>query len=113
VIGWEPVTRRQYAAGGRGTDGRWDEGAITDTPIYGSPQPAKGKDMELLPEGSRQSDAKRFYTYELLDTENQDDQKSADRIQIDSDWYEVQNVKRERAVIPHYKAVCLKITEAG
>jgi hypothetical protein len=112
IPGQEQVTRRQYAAGTRNSSGNFVPGATTDTAIQMSVQPANGRDMELLPEGSRQSDAKKGYTTSALDTENQHDSKSADRILLDSIWYQVMNVKRERSIIAHYKVLMLRVAES-
>jgi len=112
ILGQEAITLRTYAAGARSSLGAWTEGATTDVSIQASVQPATGRDMQLLPEGSRQSDAKRIYTVTALNTESQHDGTSADRVQIDSIWYEVHNVKRERSIIPHYRGICLRVAEA-
>lgn len=112
ILGQEPITLRSFAAGSRNALGRWAEGASTDTVIQASVQPAKGQDMTLLPEGSRQSDSKRVYTTSALVTDNQHDGRSADQLVIDTIVYQVMSVKRERSIIPHYRAICLRVTEA-
>jgi len=110
ILGSLPVTLSRNT-GSRGTDGRWVDGTPTTSTIYGSIQPMNGKDMASLPEGERQVDGKKFYTRTLLKTANQHDGTPADRIIYDSITYEVRGVAHENRIIPHYKALLVRIQE--
>jgi hypothetical protein len=112
ILGQEAITLRRRAAGTRGTDGRWDAGASTDSTIRASVQPASGDDLAILPEGLRMKRGKRVYTKTELRVGSLDDGTDADRLVIDSTVYQVQHVERVRSVIAHYKAIALAEQEA-
>lgn len=113
ILGTEPIKRRRYSAGSYGTDGRWDDGGRLDDEILASVQPMNGRDLQLLPEGLRQRDSIKVYTEAELRTANQHVAKQADELQIDSIWYQVHTVSRQRSIIPHYKAICLRVQESA
>jgi len=55
-------------AAGTWVKGKFTEGAVTSFSIMASVQPLKGKEIELLPEGRRQSQAVNIYTDTQLNT---------------------------------------------
>lgn len=110
ILGSLPVTLSRNT-GTRGSDGRWVDGTATTSTIYGSIQPASGKDMATLPQGDRQRDGKKFYTTTLLKTVDQHAGTPADRIIYESVTYEVRSVANENRIIPHYKAMLVRIQE--
>lgn len=112
ILGSEAITRITYAAGTRGSDGRWVQGSSTSTTIYASVQPMEGQDLEILEEGERARDGKRLYTATVMETANQHLGTSADLVTIDSINYEVRQVKRERSIIPHYRVLVMRVQEA-
>lgn len=114
TLGQEPITRRRYAAGSRGSDGRWTRGAVTDTDLFATVQPANARDLQILPEGLRQRDAIKLYTDDaVLRTANQNGQGDADEVVVDGVSYEVQSIARQRAVMAHYKALATRIQESA
>jgi len=111
ILGIESLTRRRYAAGERGTDGRWEQGDATDATIRASVQPASDDDLKTLPEGERTRRAKRIYTSSELRLVDQDAGTSADQVQVDGDWYEVRLIQRERSLLAHYRVIVLAVQE--
>ena len=108
----ETLSKTAYAAGTRGTDGRYVNGATTVTSITASVQPASGRDVETLTEGERQRDPKRIYTETELKPADPNTEKRADTLVIDGSTYEVRSVKRERYLfLHHYKAIALRLQE--
>lgn len=112
ILGQRALVRRRYAAGVRGADGRWEPGSSTDTPIYGSLQPADGDDLQVLAEGERASRARKLYTRTELRVADVDAGLQADDV-LDGDVvWRVRLVGRETAVLPHYRALLLAPLEA-
>jgi hypothetical protein len=115
LVGKEVITRRRFAGGTRGTDGRYVPGAATDTPINASVQPIGGVELQTLEEGDRQRDPKRVYTDSDLRTSNQHvtPKTKADHVIIDSVVYQVRRVDTWRSVspIPHVKAIVVRLQE--
>lgn len=114
ILGAESITRRRFAPGSRGSDGRWVEGASTDATIAASVQPLEGRDREILPEGDRQKDGIKVYTTSDLEPVNQHtapEGASGDHVLVDGIAYEVRNVARQRSIIPHYRAFAVRLQE--
>jgi hypothetical protein len=111
ILGAESITRVRYAAGTRGTDGRYVPGASTSSTIAASVQPATDEDLQTLPEGERTRQAKRVYTATELRCASQHSDWQSDRLTIDSVSYEVRRVDRERKVLPHYRAIVVRVQE--
>jgi hypothetical protein len=116
LLGKEPITRRRFAAGSRGADGRYTPGATTDTTISASVQPLTGIELQTLEEGDRQRDPKRVYTDSDLRTSNQHvtPKTVADHVIIDTLVYQVRRVDtwRGTAPIPHVKAIVVRLQES-
>ena len=111
ILGAEPITRVRTAAGTRGTDGRFTAGASTSTTIQASVQPATDQDLQLLEEGYRRREAKRVYTTSELRTASQHDATNADILTIGGVSFQVQVVDHERKIIPHYRAIVVRVQE--
>lgn len=111
ILGEESVTRRRFAAGSRGTDGRWTDGAATDSTILAAVQPANGDDLAILPEGERSKRARKLYTVTELRVVSVEDGTSADHVQVEGRWWKVLHVEEQRNVIPHYKAIAVALQE--
>lgn len=112
ILGERDVTRRRYAVGSRGGDGRWTAGASTDTTIRASVQPANGHDIQTLPEGERSKDTRKVYTETALRTTAQGDDLRGDDLVIDGIVYEVRSVAREHSTLAHYKAIVVAVQES-
>lgn len=102
------TTLRRFAVGTL-TNGRYTNGAATDTTITVGVQEPKPAELKLLPEGKRKANA--FIVF--ADTEiklTSNDGKNADWVLIDGEYYEAQMVKRYRTMYPKtYRALCTKI----
>jgi len=112
IIGLQTVSLTRYPIGTRGTDGRFVPGTAVVTSIEATVQPASGRDMQTLPEGERQKRGIKLYTTTLLKLADQDAKRLADRIAYDSETFEVRHVEEQPRIIPHYKALALRIDEA-
>lgn len=119
LLGATTITRRRVAAGSRGSDGRWTDGASTDTSITASVQPAQGEDLQLLPEGLRIRRTVKVYTATELQAGDQQAGTSPDQlvisglVGIDDGTYEVQTVKPYYALLAHHKALATLVQEAA
>lgn len=117
LVGRETITRRRFAVGTRGTDGRFVPGAAADTPFVASVQAAAGQDLEILPEGKRTRDPKRVYTdpgFDLIGAD-QHTGESGDHLIIDGIEYEVFRVWdwRPASPLPHTKALAVRLQEVA
>lgn len=111
ILGEEAVTRRRFGSVTWGTNGKPTAGASVDLAILASIQPATGKDLEVLEEGLRGRDAKRIYTTTDLRTADDRDDFASDHVLIDGLSYQVEHVKRERSILAHYRAICVRLRE--
>lgn len=110
ILGEEPITLRRPGAT-TWTAGRPVIGASTDIPIQAGVQPATGADRQVLEEGLRSRKTKRVYTATELFGVDDRDANTADRLLIGGETYVVQNVVQLRKLIPHYKAIAVRLTE--
>lgn len=119
LLGATTITRRSVAAGSRGSDGRWSDGAATDTSITASVQPAQGEDLQILPEGLRTLRAIKVYTAAELQPGDQQGGTSPDQLiisgltGIDDGTYEVQTVSPYYALLAHHKALAVLVQESA
>jgi hypothetical protein len=113
ILGQRDITRRRYAVGSRGSDGRWTAGAATDSTIQGSVQPADGDELATLPEGDRSKRARKVYTETELRTGAQEEELAPDRLVFDGEVWEVREVAREHSTLAHYKAIVVQLQEEG
>lgn len=111
ILGAESLTRRRFAAGARGADGRYVEGSATDTPLQGSVQPMPAARIATLPEGERSRDWRVVYTYTPLRVTDAAAGVSADHVLVDGAAYEVRGLAVWRGVLPHYEAQCVRVQE--
>lgn len=80
------VTRRRRAAGSY-VAGLWVDGAPTDADIVASVQPASGRDLLRLPEGLRTRSTVAVITDDDLQTANETNEQTADRIvHLGEEW---------------------------
>ena len=84
--------------------------AASTVSITASVQPLKPNEMELLPEGRRESEAFRLYTSTKLFPAEDSTKKNADIVSIDGKNFEVLSCATwQNNVIPHYKAIVVKL----
>lgn len=114
LLGAESVTRTTYAAGAWSSSGRWVSGSGSTSTISASVQPAGPKELELLPEGDRVRDPRAVWTATELSAGGQHAGTSPDRLSVGGVVYEVRSVEvyRPGAMLPHCKAVCVRLAEA-
>ena len=112
ILGEETVTlRRTTTALVVGSDGRPSTPTTADTSIKMSYQPMGEQEMQNLPEGQRQRDPHKGYTETALRTVDQAGDLYADKIVVDSVVFQIQSVTRQRKLIPHWRAIMLRVQE--
>lgn len=114
LLGEATITHRRPTVGSRGSDGRWTDGASTDTSILATVQVASGKDLETLPEGERSRETIKVYTENTLGfrTTNQDTGVTADLLVVDAIVYEVRRSFPQHPLIGHSKCLAVRLKEA-
>lgn len=86
--------------------GSWVEGTLTPISFEASIQPLRPREMAMLPEGRKVSEAYRLYTSFELKTVDTGVAKNPDRVTIRALEFEVISVEAwQNGLIPHYKAV--------
>lgn len=81
-------------------------GATTTFSILMSFQPLNGRDLDRLPEGQRERVTHKGYTETLLQV------RPPDVVTVGGEAFQVYEVARQRAVIPHYRCLLIKVTES-
>jgi len=102
---------RRRKAGGSYVKGEWIPGTPGDTPFDGTWQPARGKTLELLPEGKRNREVYKCFGPIDLDFTSADDhgEKEADQIIWEGKEYEVTTAaKWNNGYIPHWELLCTR-----
>ena len=112
ILGQEPITRRRYGTATWGADGKPSFAAPTDSTIQASVQPANGRDLQILSEGLRGRETIKVYTTSDLVVAEVDGARS-DELVVDGLVFQVHSVGRQRAVLPHYKALAVRVQEAS
>lgn len=101
ILGSHSFTRRRFAAGSRGSDGRYVAGASTDTTLQGSIQP-DGRVQATGEFGERTGAQWRVLTTSELRPVDQAAGTLADRVVWDGVVFEVREEKQWTAVLPHH-----------
>ena len=112
-LGAAACTLTRFAAGSRDAYGEWVEGASSTSTIYVSVQPMPGKERQGLPEGLRSKEVVKLYTGTELRTADQSAGTSGDVVTSGGVDYEVVTVGRWGAVIPHYEATAVRVSESA
>ena len=108
-----PVTRRRYAPGSAGADGRRTRGAAVDAAIVASMQPVKGEQLVRLSEGLRKRVTLVAYTEDDLRTADQAGKVFADEVIYQGATYVVDHVATWTELLPHVEAYLTRLGEAG
>lgn len=104
---------------GQYVNGRWVPGTTgttqePDFTIRTSVQPARGKELEVLPEGLRTSEVYKIYPEIELRAVDQHSQEEADIVVYNGNEYKVQHLEAwQNNLINHYKAFIVRIKEAA
>jgi hypothetical protein len=109
----ESVTRRRYASGSAGSDGRPIAGTSTDLTILASIQPVQGKQLQRLAEGLRARVTLVAYTETEFRTADPVAQVDADELVYQGEVYVVDRVEHWTQVLPHFEAYLTRKSEAG
>lgn len=105
-----PFTITRKSAGSY-VNGKWVEGSTSTFTIQASVQPLRGEEIQLLPEGRRNSQAVRIYTDTQLYVKT-DEQTNPDKLTAFGESYEVLSVEPWQSnVINHYKCIAVKVIE--
>ena len=102
---------------GRRIRGRWVPGTIDtdDAPnftIRTSVQPAKGKELEVLPEGLRTGEIYKIYPETELKAVDQHSEQEADIVVYNNADYKVQHLEIwQNGLVDHYKAFIVRVKE--
>lgn len=100
-----PLIGKRFAAGTT-EKGRYTEGSDSAINFTASVQPLRPNELAALPEGKRENAQFKLFTDFVLKTIDAINKTSADRVEIDSEFYEVISVEKwGNNIIPYYKAV--------
>lgn len=106
----EPLTVRRPDSAVTYVDGIGQPSSTSNVDITASVQPLRPNEMELLPEGRRDSEAFRLYTATELLPADEKTGRDADIVEYNGKDYEVLSCARwQNRVIPHFKAVVVKL----
>lgn len=109
-----PITLRRPSPGSY-VNGRWVEGATTDSTITASIQPLTGEDMQSLPEARRESEAYNMFTSTQVRTvQEAGSNQNSDRILFGGKEFEVHQVHTWQnnanfTIVNHYRYFILRI----
>jgi len=109
MIGVLQYTRRRYAPV-RYNEFRPIEQTPMEQPIFGSLQPADGETLELLPEGFRVRDVRKFYTEGDLRGLDEESELPPDEVDVEGIVYQVHMIEPHGpgAPQPHRKAILVR-----
>lgn len=103
------IVLKRPAAGDYNTSGEWVEGAVTQSNIKASVQPATTEDLQSLPENRRQLGAYRLYSDTAFQPVTEDG-ANPDVVEINGEDYEIAQVMPwQNGVVPHYKAIAVRV----
>ena len=100
---------------GSHVDGRWVEGALELLSAQVSAQPLRASEVNMLPEGRRNTETIKFYTETKFKTSDEKNGINSDIIIYDGKKFEVMMVENWSigTDIPYYKAIGAKIDGEG
>lgn len=100
---------------GEWINGRYEPGPKCRFEVIASVQPMKASEMLLMPEGERTTEHIKVYTNERLREVDEKNTALGDKFAYDGKCYEVQQVENWQigTDLPHYKAICKKVTGQG
>lgn len=106
----ETLTVKRVSAATTYTKGIAQAEGTANITIKASVQPLRANEMELLPEGRRDSEAFRLYTDTELLPADEVTKKNADVVVYNGKDYEVLSCARwQNRVVPHFKGVMVKV----
>lgn len=119
LLGTRRMTLKRYDLyGSRGSDGRLAMPAVSTSEIEVSLQPLKSHELQRLPEGERQRDQRKAYTYTQLRTSDQLGAYQADELVDDVEddatghTYQVAEIDPYNdGMLGHHKARVVRLQE--
>lgn len=91
-------------------DGMWVEGAESTFTIVASVQPLRPREIELLPDERRTTEALRVYSDTPLRLAEQGSNLNADKVEIMGSNYEAYSCEPwQNNLLNHFKSIVLKI----
>ena len=107
----QPLGDTETASGGY-VDGDYQDGATTTFTAVISLQPITGQELVLLKEGNRSKRYLRGYTSTRLFTETESSASNADRIEYDSQIFEVLEVEKWTPMdLNHYSVLLAQVND--
>ena len=103
----EPIAINRIGQGSY-VDGDWVDGVSATVNILAVVQNANADDLELLPEGTRTSEAIKIHTVAKVKTVSEDGETNADTFPYDGDTYRLYAVNK-RKIGNYFKAVGTRI----
>ena len=104
----EPMrVRRMSGQGGYDSQGMFVPGTYQTFTITASVQPLNGREMQFLSEGTRNRETFKVYTDMKLRPVSERGSQSADRVEINGEWFEVISVIdwSHHLALTHYKVI--------
>lgn len=111
ITTWNETITLKRKAAGTYVNGRWVPGSVTTSSIRATVEPMKPQELQILPEGLRSRLPIYIYTNEELKTASVADSKEPDILTYNDLDYEVHQVQNWTQMIPHFKVMCLRLTE--
>ncbi len=97
----------RFDGSGTYTNGKYTDGSTSPITITCSAQPLRPREMEMLPQARRNSEAFKIYSdTEIFTVEA----KNPDRVELFGDMYECLSDGRwKNDIIPHFKGIVVKL----
>lgn len=111
ILGLQPVQLVRFASARDSASGRTVRTVESTATIQASVQPLTDRQREVLPEGLRQSVARRMWTRSEVLTADQLTGRLADRITIGGEAFDVVRVSHWPSLLSHYEADLVRVKE--
>lgn len=107
----QPIKIMRKTEGGF-QNGMYVDGILEEFTVQTSVQPTWREDLVILPEGRRSEETYTLFCTDKILNENDNLIQKADLAEIYGEIYEVFHVARwQNGIIPHYKAIVIKLAE--
>jgi len=105
----KPVVIQRSKPGAHDEHGRWKEAPTEEISIDAVVQPARGKELQRLPEGRRTSESIKVYTTTPLFSAEVEDQNQPDILVWQGKKYQIETIDNWEEYGDYYKALALKV----
>jgi len=103
-----PITLRRFKPT-RLVNGKRVPPSWTDSRFEGNIQRLSPQELMILPEGDRTKDAIKVYSEKEIKGQDEQFDREPDQICQDGRFFQVQKVERWNEIIPHYKAIAIRL----